>query len=44
MENCNIILTQKQQKGSALSSGRFDKYEYLIGAYMLPFNQSLIIE
>ena len=31
-------------KISALSSGKIDKYEYLIGKEILPSNQSQIIE
>ena len=31
MKNYNIILIEKQQKISTLSSGKTDKYEYLIG-------------
>ena len=31
MKNYNIILTDKQQKISALSWGKIDEYEYLTG-------------
>ena len=31
MKNCNTTLTEKQQKISALSSLKIDKYEYLTG-------------
>ena len=31
MKKYNTILTEKQQKISALSSGKIDKYEYLTG-------------
>ena len=29
--NCNMILTEKQQKKSALSSRKIYKHEYLVG-------------
>ena len=38
-KNWNTILTKKQQKISALSSGKIDKYEYLTGKKILPYNQ-----
>ena len=44
MKNCNMILTVKQQKISALSSGTIDKYEYLTGDEILPSNQRQILE
>ena len=31
MKQCNILLTEKQEKISALSSGKIDKYKYLTG-------------
>ena len=31
MKNYNMILTEKQKKKSALSSGKIDKYKYLTG-------------
>ena len=42
MKNCNTILTEVA-KISALSSGKIDKYEYLTGEEISPFNQRLII-
>ena len=44
MKNCNMILTEKQQKISALSSGKIDKYEYLTSEEILPADQNRIIE
>ena len=44
MENYNMILIEKLQKISALSSGKIDKYEYLTGEEILPSNQEQIIE
>ena len=44
MKNCNMILTEKHQKKTALSSGKIDKYEYLTGEEILPSNQRQIIE
>ena len=41
MKNCNTILTERKQ---ALSSGKIDQYEYLIGKEILPSDQSRIIE
>ena len=41
MKNCNTILLAKI---SALPSGKFDKYEYLTGEEILPFNQRQITE
>ena len=38
----NAILTEKQQKIPALSSGKIDKYEYLVGKEIL--HQSRIIK
>ena len=40
MKNCNMILTEKQQKGQHY---HLDKYEYLTGKEVLPFNQRQII-
>ena len=34
----------REAKISALSSGKIDKYEYLAGETLLPFNQKQIIE
>ena len=42
-KNCNTISTEKQQKISALSSGKIDKYEYITGKELLPSNQRQII-
>ena len=39
-----MILIEKQQKISALSSGKLHKYEYLTGEDILPSNQEQIIE
>ena len=44
MKNCNMKLTKKQQKISALSSGKIDKYENLTGEEILPSNQRQVIE
>ena len=44
MKNYNTILIEKQQKISALSSGKLDKYEYLTGEEIFPSNQRQIIE
>ena len=40
----NMSITEKQQKKSPLSSGKIDKYEYLVGEEILPSDQSRIIE
>ena len=42
-KNYNMIL-REAAKISALSSGKFDKYEYLAGAEILPSNRKQIIE
>ena len=42
-KNCNMISTEKQQKISALSSGKIDKYEYITGKELLPSNQRQVI-
>ena len=39
MKICNMILTEKPQNISALSSGKIDKYEYMTGEEILPLNQ-----
>ena len=44
MKNYNMILIEKLQKISALSSGKIDKYEYLTGEEILPSNQQQIIQ
>ena len=44
MKNYNMILKEKQQKKSPLSSGKIDKYEYLTGEEILPSNQRQTIE
>ena len=36
MENCNMILTEAQQKISVISSDKIVKYEYLTGEKILP--------
>ena len=43
MKNSNMILIEKLQKISALSSGKINKYEYLTGEEILPFSQKQII-
>ena len=42
MKNCNVILTKKGAKLSALLSGKIHKYEYLTGKEILPSNKSRI--
>ena len=44
MKNYNMILTKKQQKKSASSSGKTDKYEYVTSEEMLLSDQRKIIE
>ena len=44
MKNYNMILKERQQQKSALSSGKVDKYEYLTGEEILPSNQRQTIE
>ena len=45
MRNYNMILTEKQQKYQRKNkSGKIDKYEFLTGEEILPFDQSRIIE
>ena len=44
MKNYNMILTEKQQNISALSSSKIDKYEYDTGEEILSSNQRKIIE
>ena len=44
MKNCNIILTDNQQKMSALSSGKINKYEYLTGEEIVLSDQRSMIE
>ena len=44
IKNYNIILTEKQQNISVLSSGKTDKYGYLKGEQTLPFDQIRVIE
>ena len=43
MKNCNTILTEKQQKFQLCHPKKNDKYEYLAGEEILPFNQRQII-
>ena len=43
-EKLQYNINRKAAKISALSSGKIDKYEYLTGEEMLPFNQRQIIE
>ena len=43
MKNYNVILIEKLQK-YVLSSGKINKYEYLIGEEILPSNQKQITE
>ena len=44
MKGYNTILIEKQQKISALSSGKIDKYEFLTGKELLSSEQSRIME
>ena len=44
VRNCKMILTEKQQKISALSSWKIDKYEYLRGEEILPSDQIRITD
>ena len=44
MKNYNTILTDKQQKILALSSGKIDEYEYITGKEILSSNQIQIIK
>ena len=44
MKNCNMILTKKLQKISAISSVKINKYEYLTGEEILPPDHSRMIE
>ena len=37
-------INREAEKISALSSGEIDKYEYLTGEEILPFNQSKLME
>ena len=43
-QKCSMILIEKQQKTSALSSRKLDKYQYLTGEETLPSSQRQIIE
>ena len=38
------VINREAAKISALSSGKIDKYKYLTGEEILPFNQKQIIE
>ena len=44
MKNCNMILTEKQQKYQHYHLEKIDKYEYLTKEEIFPFNQRQIIE
>ena len=44
MKNYKMILTEKQQKISVLSSGKIGKNEYLTGKERLPSNQKRVTE
>ena len=44
MKNYIMILTENQQKISALSSGKIDKYEYLTGEEILSSDQRRVIK
>ena len=44
MKNCNLILNRETVKISALSSIKFDKYEYLTSEEITPSNQRRVIE
>ena len=43
MKDCNMILIESC-KNICLSSGKIDKYDYLIGKEILPSNEKQIIE
>ena len=43
-EKLQYDINRETAKISALSSGKFDKYEYLTGEEVLPSNKQLIIE
>ena len=43
-EKLQYDINREAAKISVLSSKKFDKYEYLIGEEILPFNQQQIIE
>ena len=43
-ENLQYDINRQTAKISALSSGKIDKYKYLTGEEILPFNQQQIIE
>ena len=43
-DNLQYDINREAAKISALSSGKFDKYEYLTGEEILPSNQQQIIE
>ena len=44
MKNYHMILIEKLQKISVLSSGKINKYEYVTSEEILPSNQKQIIE
>ena len=44
VEKLQYDINRDATKISALSSGKIDKYEYLTGKEILPFNQKQIIE
>ena len=44
MKNCNMIITEKQQKYQLCKSGKTDKYEYLTSEEILPSTQRQITE
>ena len=43
-EKIQYDINREVSKISALSSGKIDKYEYIAGAEILPFDQSRIIK
>ena len=43
-EKLRYDINREATKWSALSSGKIDKYEYLTGKEIIPFDQSKIIE
>ena len=43
-EKLQYDINRKAAEISALSSGKIDKYEYLTGQDILPFNQQQVIE
>ena len=44
IKKSKMILAEKQQKISVLSSGKIDKYRYLLGEEILPSDQRIMKE